>query len=106
MVLVFLQLCFCTINPIKRKEQCLYVPLPVNMQEKMMQGLDHLRAICAMCAKSVSNHHFPAACCATVAVAPPLKTLSGSKVLPNRTQYAIKRALDAWKYGSGADFKL
>jgi hypothetical protein len=40
------------------------------------------------------------------AASPPLKALSSSKVLPEKTQYAVRRALDAWKYGSGADFKL
>jgi hypothetical protein len=40
------------------------------------------------------------------AASPPLKALSGSKVLPDKAQYAVKRTLDAWKYGSGADFKL
>lgn len=44
--------------------------------------------------------------CLLFAASPPLKALSGSKVLPEKAQYAVKRALDAWKYGSGADFKL
>jgi hypothetical protein len=41
-----------------------------------------------------------------LAASPPLKALSSSKVLPDKAQYVVKRTLDAWKYGSGADFKL
>jgi hypothetical protein len=37
---------------------------------------------------------------------PPLKALSSSSILPGKTQYTLKRAMDAWKYGSGSDFKL
>lgn len=37
---------------------------------------------------------------------PPLKALSTSKVLPEKTRYTLGRCLDSWKYGSGADFKL
>ena len=38
--------------------------------------------------------------------APPLKLLAGSKALPEKTRYALRRALDAWQFGSGADYKL
>lgn len=41
-----------------------------------------------------------------VTAAPPLKLLAGSKALPSRVQYALRRTLDAWEFGSGADFKL
>jgi hypothetical protein len=41
-----------------------------------------------------------------LAASSPLKALSSSKVLPDKAQYVVKRTLDAWKYGSGADFKL
>lgn len=38
--------------------------------------------------------------------APPLKLLAGSKALPDRVRYVLRRAVDAWEYGSGADYKL
>lgn len=40
------------------------------------------------------------------AAAPPLRALAAAKLLPPKADYALKRALDAWQYGSGADFKL
>ncbi|KAF8071129.1 sirt2 [Scenedesmus sp. PABB004] len=40
------------------------------------------------------------------AAGPPLRALAGSGALPPRTRFALRRALDALKYGSGADFKL
>lgn len=38
--------------------------------------------------------------------APPLKLLSRSKALPGKLNYTLRRALEAWEFGSGADFKL
>lgn len=38
--------------------------------------------------------------------APPLQQLSKGKVLPEKAKYVVRRTLDAWKYGSGSDFKL
>ena len=35
-----------------------------------------------------------------------VKALAGSSAVPPRLQFALRRALDAWEYGSGADFKL
>lgn len=40
------------------------------------------------------------------AAAPPLKLLAGSGVLPERANYALRRTLDAWRFGAGADYKL
>ena len=40
------------------------------------------------------------------AAAPPLRALAGAKLLPPKADFALRRALDAWQYGSGADFKL
>lgn len=36
----------------------------------------------------------------------PVRALAGSSAVPPKVQFALKRALDAWQYGSGADYKL
>jgi hypothetical protein len=38
--------------------------------------------------------------------APPLKLLAGSKALPDKLSYSLRRALEAWEFGSGSDYKL
>ena len=40
------------------------------------------------------------------AAGPPLRALVASGTLPPRRAYALRRALDAWHYGAGNDYKL
>lgn len=40
------------------------------------------------------------------AAAGPVSALAGSAAVPPKMKYTLKRALDAWEYGSGADYKL
>jgi lycopene cyclase CruP len=40
------------------------------------------------------------------AAAPPLAVLARSAALPQQQAYRLRRLLDAWKWGSGADYTL